>query len=34
MKQTVMLGLAFWCIFTIAGCHYYEEYRVLNPHDS
>ncbi|MEQ1562453.1 MAG: hypothetical protein ABL935_03555 [Nitrospiraceae bacterium] len=29
MKQTVMLGLAFWCIFTITGCHYYEEYRVL-----
>ncbi|MCE9536751.1 MAG: hypothetical protein K8R65_10135 [Nitrospirae bacterium] len=29
MKQAVMFGLALWCIFTITGCHYYEEYRVL-----
>ena len=29
MKQTIMLGLAVWCIFTVTGCHYYEEYRVL-----
>lgn len=24
-----MLGLGVWCIFTVTGCHYYEEYRVL-----
>ncbi|MEK7237644.1 MAG: hypothetical protein AAB242_13525 [Nitrospirota bacterium] len=29
MKQTIMICLAIWCVLTVVGCHYYEEYRVL-----
>ena len=34
MKQTIKLCWAVWCLLTVTGCHYYEEYRELNPHDS
>lgn len=29
MKQAIIMGVAVWCLLTVSGCHYYEEYRVL-----
>ena len=29
MKQAIMLCWAVFCVLTVTGCHYYEEYRVL-----
>jgi hypothetical protein len=29
MKQTFKICVAVWCVLTVSGCHYYEEYRVL-----
>ena len=34
MKQMVMICLAVCCVLTASSGHYYEEYRVLNPHYS